>query len=224
MAIRVFVVSDHRLLLEALTDQLAKTSRDFILAGSCATLAQASELLKSAAADILLLDMDGESEALLAFISALQEAMSIRILLLTRHQDHALEDKAVVLGARGLIDRDTSAEQLLNALEKVHQGQVWLNREATGRVFVELARWGRDKPLDPNEAKMAQLTEREQHIVACIARSHGEPGKTIAEQLHISESTLRNHLTAIYGKLGVVNRHGLLAYAYQHGLAERLAP
>ena len=99
-----------------------------MLAGSCASLAQASELLKTAAADILLLDMDGESDAVLPFISALQEAMSIRILLLTRHQDHALEDKAVVLGARGLIDRDTPAEQLLNALEKFHHGQVWLNR------------------------------------------------------------------------------------------------
>ena len=224
MAIRVFVVSDHRLLLGALTNQLASPSRDFVLAGSCASLAQASEMLKTAAADILLLDMDGESDAVLPFISALHEAMSIRILLLTRHQDHALEDKAVVLGARGLIDRDTSAEQLLNALEKVHQGQVWLNREATGRVCVELARWGRDKPLDPSAAKVAQLTEREQHLVACIARSNGDPGKTIAAKLHISESTLRNHLTAIYGKLGVVNRHGLLAYAYQHGLAERLAP
>ncbi len=224
MAIRVFVVSDHRLLLGALTDQISSAARDLVLAGSCASLAQASELLKTAAADILLLDMDGESDAVLPFISALQEAMSIRILLLTRRQDHALEDKAVVLGARGLIDRDTPAEQLLNALEKVHQGQVWLNREATGRVFVELARQGRDKPLVSADAMVAHLTEREQHIMACIARSSGEPGKTIAAKLHISESTLRNHLTAIYGKLGVVNRHGLLAYAYQHGLAERLAP
>jgi DNA-binding NarL/FixJ family response regulator len=52
-----------------------------------------------------------------------------------------------------------------------------------------------------------------------MARHSGEPGKTIAEKLHISESTLRNHLTSIYDKLGVANRHGLLAYAYQNGFA-----
>jgi DNA-binding NarL/FixJ family response regulator len=224
LPIRIFLISNHRLLLRALVDMIGSKAPDFLLAGCSDSLAQALAPASTSAADVLLLDLDSGSgsDDVLAFIAAVHAACDIKIVLLTRLDDHALQDKAVLLGARGVIERDASPEMLFNALQKVSAGQFWLNREATGRVFVQLSLIGKKKPADPVADSLARLTEREQQIVAYIAASRGETSKTIAEYLHISQSTLRNHLTSIYEKLGVANRHGLLAYAFQNDLKARL--
>ncbi len=222
MPIRIFVISNYRLLLRALVDMVDSREPEFLLAGCSDCLAQALEPASTSAADVVLLDLDCGSDEVLALIPALHAACDARILLLTRLDDSALQDKAVLLGARGVIEREASPEMLFNALQKVMAGQFWLNREATGRVFVQLSLIGKKKPDDPVASSLSRLTEREQQIVACIAAGKGESSKTIAAHLHISQSTLRNHLTSIYEKLGVSNRHGLLAYAFQHDLKARL--
>lgn len=221
MPIRVFLVSNFHLLSGALAALIEARPQCFALAGCADSFAQARELIPGAAVDVVLLDIDSGADRVASLVTDLHAASTAKILLLTRVENHAQEDKAILCGARGLIDRDTSVETLLSALQKVHEGQVWLNREATGRIFVEMSRAGGKIPLDTPAAKAASLTEREQEIVTIVARHGGQPGKTIAEKLHISESTLRNHLTSIYDKLGVANRHGLLAYAYRNGLAEQ---
>ena len=221
MPIRVFLISNFRLLSGALAALIEAQPQCFALVGSVDSFAQARERMAGAAVDVVLLDIDSGSDTVASLVSDLHAASTAKILLLTRMQNHALEDKAILCGARGLVDRETSPETLLNALQKVHEGQVWLNREATGRIFVELSRAGGKKPAKSGLPPIATLTEREQEIVAIVARNSGKPGKTIAEKLHISESTLRNHLTSIYDKLGVANRHGLLAYAYRNGLTEQ---
>ncbi len=224
MAIRVLVVSNFRLLLTGLSDLIERRSPNFWLAGAADSLGVALELAGKTNPDIVLLDIDSDPDAVLELIGALHAASRARIVLLTRLENHTLMDNAIVLGGRGVLKLDTMPETLFNALQKINAGQIWLDNEATGRVFVEMSRLGSKKPVDDSASKVAKLTDREQEIVACIASSSGEPGKTIAAKLHISESTLRNHLTAIYDKLGVANRHGLLAYAFQNGLTERSNP
>lgn len=218
MPIRVLLVSNFRLLSGALAALIETQPQRFALAGSAASFAQARELLAGTAVDVVLLDLDNGADAA-PLITELRAASAAKILLLTRLENHDREDQAILAGARGLIDRETSAQTLLDALQKVHEGQVWLNREATGRIFVELSRAGGKPPATAGVPPLSRLTDREQEIVTLMASHSGEPGKTIAEKLHISESTLRNHLTSIYDKLGVANRHGLLAYAYQNGFA-----
>jgi len=153
-------------------------------------------------------------------INSLKTASQAKILLLTRMENADLQDRAILAGACGVLDRGASIPLLFTAVEKVHTGQVWLDRVSTGRVFIELTRMAARRQQDGLVDKLSLLTERERKIVTVIAHNIGDPGKAIAEKLHISESTLRNHLTAIYEKLGVENRHGLVAYAYQKGLAK----
>jgi two-component system, NarL family, nitrate/nitrite response regulator NarL len=222
MPIRVLVVSNFHLLLRYLTELIKSQPQSFALAGATSSFDEALDLIKQTSAEVVLLDIDSGAESALGLISALHEISPSKVLLLTRLQDHALQDKAIVLGARGTIERHTSPALLLDALQKVHQGQIWLNHEATGRVFVALSRISNKKPANDPAEKISRLTAREQEIVKCLARSNGEPAKTMAAKLHVSESTLRNHLTAIYDKLGVSNRHGLVAYAFQNGLTARV--
>jgi DNA-binding NarL/FixJ family response regulator len=120
-----------------------------------------------------------------------------------------------VRGASGLVQKEEPAETLLRAIEKVHQGELWLDRATTGRVFVELSR---SKEPDPEERRIASLTAREREIVIQLATDPGADNRRLAEKLHIGEHTLRNHLTRIYDKLGVLNRLELYVYAQRHGL------
>lgn len=220
MPIRVFLVSDFRLMLKGIETLLAQAPGRFAIAGTAASYEQAVQSVATAQADIVLLDVEVSPDRVLAALNSLRAVSETKVLLLARQADNASLDEAIVGGARGVIDRDADPASLFSALEKVHEGQIWLDRAATGRVFVQLSRLAKGKPSDPVAAKVERLTAREQEIVAAIARNSGEPSKAIARVLHISDSTLRNHLTSIYEKLGVPNRNGLLAYAYKNRLVE----
>lgn len=156
-------------------------------------------------------------DRVLPLINSLRAVSEAKILLLTRLED----DQAIILGASGLIDRNASREQLFSALEKVSRGEVWLDRAATGRIFVEFSRTSGRKSNNSVADKANLLTSREREVVVLIV-SNSASGKVVANKLDISESTLRNHLSSIYEKLGVSNRPGLLAYAFQNRLIKYL--
>ena len=222
MAISVFLISDFCLLRKSIETLLGGESERFALAGVATSCDGAADAVLQVAPDVVLLDLDELADAALALITALHTRSTTKILLLSRLGDSALQDKAILLGARGVVDRHTGPEMLLTAIAKVMEGQLWLDREATGRIFVQLSSASFRKDSDAVSVRLAQLTEREKAIVAFIAGNSDDPGKKVASKLNISESTLRNHLTSIYVKLGVANRNGLLTYAFRNGLAERL--
>lgn len=221
MAIRVFIISNFSLLLRAIEDLIESNPQRFFLVGSTEKCdKEVSELVINSSVDLVLLDIDSYPDEVVPLINTLRAASQAKILLITRLSDLALQDQAIIAGARGLIDRSVKPEMLLTAIEKVDEGQVWLSKVATGRIFVDLLRMGSNISNEVTVSKVSSLTGREQEIVAFIACNGGESGKVIANKLCISESTLRNHLTAIYQKLDVVNRHGLIAFAFQNGLVE----
>ncbi len=214
-AIRVFVISDQRILAWALERLVADHEPALRWAGAAASRVAALASAPAAHPDILLLDLDLHAEDPVT-IAALAEATGARVLALTRQGEQPAQDRAILDGARGILDRQASPETFIEAIDKVHQGQFWLDRAATGRIFVELSRL-RAGAKHGTEARAAALTERERKIVACIFDNSGDSARIIAEKLNISESTLRNHLTSIYGKLGIANRFELIAYALKHG-------
>ena len=151
-------------------------------------------------------------------------ASAAKILVLTAVRDETVHHKAVLAGARGIVAKEARAETILAAIAKVHEGEIWLDRVATGRLLVEVSRKSAQLDTDnPEQKKIAQLTVREREIIAVAAAHAGLTARAIAEKLNISEHTLRNHLTSIYEKLGVANRLELYAYAHQHKLAKPTA-
>lgn len=186
------------------------------LVGSAESSADALAALPAALPDVILFDLDMHSEHA-PDIHGLVAGSHASVLVLTRQDNQAVQDQAIFDGARGVLDRHASPEAFLEAIAKVHQGQYWLDRAATGRIFVAFSRLGAAKAADTGDARASTLTEREKKIVASIFENSGDSGKAIAEKLHISESTLRNHLTSIYGKLGVSNRFELISCALKNG-------
>ena len=221
MLIRIFLISSNRLLLEGLVAVIASRPERFALVGSAASPEEAGSTLVTAAAQVILLDVDDGRGHIPVLIEEIKAQCGARILLLTGQDDGSLPGRAAALGARGVIDRRTTPKLLLRALEKVHEGQLWLNRATTERLVTGKVYPGADAD-DPLSAPLALLTDRERKILAAVVHHGGESGKAIALKLHIGESTLRNHLTSIYQKFDVPNRNGLLAYAVEAGLIEQL--
>lgn len=218
--IRVFLIDDHLSILWGLKRLIESGDPVMQVVGSARNCAEALKLLDEASPDVILLDLDLGTENGVDEIPKLVARSKAKILVLTGVRDKNAHDAAVLAGARGIVEKEAPAETILRAIEKVHEGQVWLDRYATARMFVEFSRGGPGNVRDPELAKISSLTDREREIVSAISSNAGGTAKTIAESLHISEHTLRNHLTSIYDKLGVANRLELFAYAHKHGLTK----
>ena len=87
-----------------------------------------------------------------------------------------------------------------------------------GMLVIELSNRKVSEKRDPAQQRVGTLTDREREIVATVTSHSGANGTVIAEMLHISESTLRKHLSSIYEKLGLNSRLELLDHAHKHGL------
>jgi DNA-binding NarL/FixJ family response regulator len=218
--IRVFLIDDHRSILWGLQRLIESGGPTMKVVGCAESCAEALNVLTAAAPNVILLDIDLGKENGVDEIPKLITKSHAKILMLTGVRDKSAHDKAVLAGARGVVEKEASAETILTAITKVHEGQIWLDRETTGRIFFELSREGNTHGIDAEQVKIASLTQRERTIVAVTATNAGATAKTIAQTLFISEHTLRNHLTSIYNKLDVSNRLELFAYAHKHNLTK----
>src|SRR5207237_6276138 len=120
--------------------------------------------------------------------------------------------------ARGIVLKETALELILKAIEKVYAGEMWIDRAMITSLLNSRVRANSSQEQNALEAKIATLTEREREIVELIGK--GLRNKMIAEQLVISEATVRNHLTSIFAKLHVEDRFELVVFAYQNHLAQ----
>ena len=145
-----------------------------------------------------------------------------RALILTGERQQKTLDLAVLGGARGVLRKDAPAEEVLEAIEKIHAGELWLDRDTISRVFTGFMDSRKAPKLDAEAEKHATLTAKERKIIQTIVQANGASNKAVAGRLFISEHTLRNHLTSIYQKLDVSNRLELYVYAVKHQLDKPL--
>lgn len=218
--IRVLIVDDHRSILWGLERLIESGKPAMQVVGTATNCSEALKLIDETTPDLILLDIGLGDQNGVDEIPSLLARSKAKILVLTGIRDESIHDKAVLAGASGVVEKEAPAETILAAIEKVHEGQLWLDRVATGRIFLEMSRDNAAQSVDPERAKISSLTEREREIVAITATHAGSNAKAIAEMLFISEHTLRNHLTSIYDKLQVANRLELFAYAHKHGLTK----
>lgn len=213
--IRVFVIAAP--LLRWGLERLVSESPRFELTGGASDAREAALQPEECAADVVVY---AATTIAIEEIGLLCANRQHRLLLVIQSQPHALVDAAVLAGASGIVATTEPPHVLVKAIERVHAGELWLDRAATGRLFLEMARRKSAQTEDPEQGKIATLTLRERQTIAAMSIHAGAPGKVIAQRLCISEHTLRNHLTSIYDKLGVANRVDLYAYAARHRLQE----
>ena len=208
--IRVFLVNDHKTLLWGLERLIESVAPRMRIAGTAESGEELLSKLPANPCDVILLDLDIAGVNSLTYLEKIGPLTTARVLIFTGSNDTAVHHQAVIRGARGVVHKRVSVELLLNAIDKVHHGEIWLDQATLGRVMDTLSNGG--KP-DAETDKMANLTTKERQIVTAIAKEKGAPNKMIAAKLHMSEHTLRNHLTTIYDKLELKGRMELYLYA-----------
>src|SRR5262249_47526797 len=119
--------------------------------------------------DIILLDLDLSGEGALDLMPMFfAVAPQAPVLILTGVRDPTVHQRAIRLGARGLVLKEKTAEVLLQAIVKVHAGEAWLERTMMANVLDALGHTSRRRQIDPEAAKIATLTAREHDIIALI--------------------------------------------------------
>ena len=216
--IRVMLIDDHPTLLWGLEKLInAETPRMSVMATARNT-EEALAFLAQETPDVVLLDLDLDGHSGLVLMPALLKQTRTRVLILTGERQQNVLDQAVQKGARGILRKDASAEHVLKAIEKTHEGELWLDRGTLGRVFTEFRDPASIPKPNPETLRQASLTARERRIIALVVQSQGASNKSLAQSLFISEHTLRNHLSSVYQKLDVANRLELYVYATRHQL------
>jgi DNA-binding NarL/FixJ family response regulator len=210
----MFVIDDHPVLREGIR-MLVEASGQIRVVGSSATASGAIAALGELRPEVILLDLDlGGEEGLDWLPRILDAAPDGRVLILTALRDRARDEEALRAGARGLVLKDAAPEVLLQAIRSVAEGALWFDPRLLAKPPGARAAprpQGRTTP-DPLE-----LTPRERELVSLVAE--GLRNEEVGRRLGITEKTVRNHLTAVFQKLGVSGRLELVVYAYAHGLA-----
>lgn len=170
--------------------------------------------------DVVLLDVDARHDGAAAAVrEAVAKWRPAPVLVLTDCEDRPLNRRLVRSGARGVVTRSRQGEQLVSALHRVHDGEIWLGRSCMSQLIDEMAAASRPPAHLATAEGLERLTERERDVVALIAQ--GMHNKAIAGELGITDHTVRHHLTAIFAKLGVADRLELAVYAFRHRNAGR---
>jgi DNA-binding NarL/FixJ family response regulator len=243
--IRILLIDDQGIVRDGIR-LLLESQPGLTVVGEASASKEAIALAARELPDIILLDLDlGNHDSIDLIPKLLASASGSRMLILTSRCDPEAHYAAVRRGAMGLLRKSEPGEVLIKAIKKLHAGEVWLDRLMMARVLTDIQHAHNGKPtltseivareesvsevislLRPREdrttdfeaAKIATLTEREREVVTLIGK--GLKNKQIAEQLFISVTTVRHHLTAIFDKLGVSDRLELAIYSYRHGLAQ----
>jgi DNA-binding NarL/FixJ family response regulator len=214
----IAIVDDHRIVRSGLRLLIERAEATLVVA-EAGTAEEAVAAATREQPDVILLDLDLGRDSGLTCLPRLREAApSARVLVLTGIRDTDVHQQAIRLGAVGVLVKDKAPELLIRAIERVHAGEIWLDRTTTTAMLAELAGPRKMSPRDPEQEKVATLTPREREVISLVTK--GLRNKQIGERLYISEATVRHHLTSIFAKLEVPDRMALTIYAFRHGLAQ----
>ena len=214
-AIRILVADDHAIFRDGLR-KLLEVADDVQIIGEASNGVECVKMLGKFKPDILLLDLRMPEKDGLGVLEEVNfDSLPTRVIVLTAAEDDRDVVRAMRLGARGVVLKQSASDLLLKSIRKVYDGEIWLDNRMTAEVidaFKKSSESGqrREKPL---------LSDREKEIVQLVAQ--GFRNREIGEKLFISEQTVKNHLHNIFDKLGVSDRLELALYAIHHRLIDQ---
>ena len=209
--IRILIVDDHTVVRDGLV-ALLSAEQGMEVVGAASDGIEAVRLAKELNPDVILLDlvmprMDGVQ----ATIEIKRNNPASRILVLTSFAENHQVYSAIKSGAIGYMMKDSSSEDLIQAIRDTYANQPALQPEIAKKLMRDIQQQGGSQSDDNS------LTEREIEILQKVAE--GKTNQAIANELFLSERTVRTHITNILAKLGLSNRTQAALYALREGIA-----
>jgi len=213
--LRVLLIDDHALVRKGLEELLG--SRGIEVVGSAGSGDEGYDMALQSSPDVILLDIKMPGLSGLETLEKLRNNnIKIPVLMLTMSRDEADLEQALRKGADGYLLKDMDPDDLIPALNDVLEGKNVVSKELIGSLTsIVQGQPGKDEVRKP-ETPLSELTPREHEILIHIA--DGQSNKVIANNLGISDGTVKLHVKSILRKLGVHSRVEAAVIAVEHGL------
>ena len=213
--IRIVIAEDHNLYREGIR-RILNEEKCFEIVGEANNGFQAIDMISDLKPDVALLNinlpgLDGVQ--LIPIIK--QKSPGTKVLFLTSSEDEATILKALQSGAKGYLPKDSTTSSLVKAIKVVHKDQLWVQRKLVASFF----NGDYNDDLNKNNRQKntkEDLTAREQEVLRQLIK--GSTNKEIANELFISEKTVKSHLNKIFRKLNVSRRLEAILHAIKLGL------
>jgi DNA-binding NarL/FixJ family response regulator len=212
--LRVVVVDDHQMVLDGLRAMLAAYSSQVEIVGEATEPDLAMKIITGQEPDITLLDVRLRGSSGLDLCAEIRKRQpACKVVFLTVYDDEQYLYQALRLGASGFLLKRVRGAELVDHLQRIHQGEVLIDPSLATKVAMSVAhlRGGEFWP----GARLG-LTQRESEVLALMVA--GLSNRAIAGRLTVSEETVKTHARGIYRKLGVPDRSGAVAAALREGV------
>jgi two-component system nitrate/nitrite response regulator NarL len=214
--IRIFILDPYTLIREGLR-LIIENEPMMQVVGYAGDSTVGLEMVARQKPDIILLKLNPAGDPGVDVIPHLLEAWNqTRIILMITTDDFQICTQAIQKGVLGIVQKQQPPGVLIKAIKKVYGGEVWIERSMMANLLKIISLAHRHPVINPEIEHIKQLSDRERQVIQLIGL--GLKNKQIADQLCISEVTVRHHLTSIFSKLGVSDRLELLVFAHRSGL------
>jgi DNA-binding NarL/FixJ family response regulator len=211
---KIIICDDQAVVRDGL-ELLLNLEQDIEVLGTARDGAEALELVESKQPDLVLMDLK------MPGMNGIEATRQIRakfpttkVLVLTTYDDDEWVFDAIRAGASGYLLKDTPREKVIEAVLGTVGGKSFVDPAVAGKLLDQVS----SRSTQPSSLLTEQLTAREGDVLRLLAK--GLNNAEIAGQLHLSEGTVRNHVSAILDKLGVSDRTQAAVIAIQHGIGD----
>jgi NarL family two-component system response regulator LiaR len=209
--IRVLIADDHAVVRQGLRTFL-DLQEEIAVVGEAADGEDAVDAVERLAPDVVLMDLVMPGVGGIEAIRRIRaRSPATRVIVLTSFLEDEKVFPAVRAGAAGYLLKDVQPQELVRAIEVVHDGQALLHPAVAARLMEEVAQCDVRRAPDV-------LTPREREVLALLAR--GLSNKAIAREFGVAEKTVKTHVSNILGKLGVADRTQAALWAVREGVVE----
>jgi len=214
--LRILLVDDHEVVRLGIKALLTRHSQ-FQVVAEAGTAEEAVEQALQHQPDVVVMDirLPGKS-GIVATEEITQKLPGTKVIMLTSFAEDNMLFDAIIAGASGYILKQIGSGELIRALEMVGRGESLLDPAVTQKVFQRL----RQAERESRGTAFAAFSERELQVLSLVAE--GKTNKEIAEQIFLSEKTVRNYVSSILAKLNLSNRAEATAFAIKSHLEDHM--